>query len=144
MKDTQNTQKKQASSAIHGVGRRKRAVARVWFKKGGKGNIVVNGKDYIQYFDTDVNRNIVRKPFEVTGHYPKENSFDVKVNIKGGGMKGQAEAVRLGISRALLASNESFKPVLRKKSLLTVDSRNKERKKYGQKGARRKFQFVKR
>ena len=143
MKDTQKTQKKQ-SGVIHGVGRRKRAVARVWFKKGGKGSIVVNGKDFIEYFDTDINRNMIKFPFEVTGHYPKEKKIDVSVNVNGGGLKGQAEAVRLGISRALLASDESFKPVLRKNSLLTVDSRIKERKKYGQRGARRKFQFVKR
>ncbi len=149
MKNTQKTQKKQkvdhrANLVGHGVGRRKRATARVWLKKGGKGDVLVNGKDYVQYFDTDMNRNKVKFPFNVTGQCPKENRFEVQVNVAGGGMKGQAEAVRLGISRALLAFDGSLRPVLRKNSLLTVDARNKERKKYGQRGARRKFQFVKR
>ncbi len=133
--------KAQGKPASHGVGRRKKSIARVWLKKGGKGAIVVNGRDHITYFDTNVTRSAVETPFQVTG---KEKIFDVKVNVCGGGMVGQAEAVRLGIARALLAFDDSLKPELRKHSLLTVDSRVKERKKYGQRGARRKFQFVKR
>ncbi|MFH0898983.1 MAG: 30S ribosomal protein S9 [bacterium] len=141
MKNTQKTKKKDTGYGIHGVGRRKKAVARVWLKQGGNGKIEVNGLGHIEYFDTDFNRAIVETPFKVTA---LKKQFDVKVSVGGGGMKGQAEAVRLGISRALLASNDSLRPILRKNSLLTVDARNKERKKYGQKGARRKFQFVKR
>lgn len=132
--------KKQGSSQFHGVGRRKRAVARVWMKTG-KGDITVNGKDYKQYFDTHNSRLKIEQPFKVTGQNSK---FDVSVNIFGGGMRGQADAVKLGISRALLACDETFRKILRQHKLLTVDSRVKERKKYGQKGARAKFQFVKR
>ena len=132
--------KKSAGQNFHGVGRRKRAVARVWMKSG-KGKIAVNGKDYKEYFDTDKSRLKVELPFKVTG---LESKFDINVNIFGGGMAGQADAVKLGISRAILATDESFRKTLRQYSLLTVDSRNKERKKYGQKGARAKFQFVKR
>lgn len=127
-------------NSLHGVGRRKASVARVWLRPG-KGNIEVNGKDYVSYFDTDMSRHKVVMPFKAVG---SEGAFDVKVNVFGGGLKGQAEAVRLGIARALLVTNEAFKSVLRKNGFLTVDSRVKERKKYGQKAARRKFQFVKR
>ena len=123
----------------HGIGRRKAAVARVWMKKG-SGKIIVNGKDYKNYFDTNVSHSKVEQPLKVTG----AKGFDFQININGGGMRGQADATRLGISRALLSSDESLRKTLRKHNLLTVDSRNKERKKYGQKGARAKFQFVKR
>ncbi len=124
----------------HGVGRRKSSVARVWLKPG-KGKIEVNGKDFINYFDTDFSRGKIVFPFKVTN---LEKSFDVTVNVHGGGLKSQSDAVRLGIARAILKANESLKPVLKKSGLLTVDSRIKERKKYGQKAARRRFQFVKR
>lgn len=127
-------------SSIHGVGRRKSSVARVWLKPG-SGKIEVNGKNYEEYFDTSLTRTAVVFPFKVCG---VEKKFDAKVNVNGGGMVGQSGAVRLGISRALLASNETHKATLRQQGLLTVDSRVKERKKYGQKGARGKFQFVKR
>jgi small subunit ribosomal protein S9 len=138
-------QKKQSSGKIvknllHGVGRRKSAVARVWLTKG-DGKIEVNGKDYSEYFDTDLTRRMVKSPIKISG---MEKSFSIKVNVLGGGRVGQAGAVRLGISRALLVCDESLRQQLRKHSFLTVDSRKKERKKYGQKGARRKFQFVKR
>lgn len=128
------------SSNLHGVGRRKSATARVWLKKG-KGEISINGKDYNKYFDTTNNRSKIVFPFKVLG---LEKDFDVQANVCGGGLLGQAEAVRLGISRALLSIDEKNKNLLRKHGLLTVDSRLKERKKYGQKAARRKFQFVKR
>lgn len=124
----------------HGVGRRKSAVARVWLKSG-KGQIVVNGKDYKEYFDTTNSRLKVELPLKVTGLGGK---YDINVNICGGGMRGQADATKLGISRALLDSNEALRKTLRQHDLLTVDARNKERKKYGQRGARAKFQFVKR
>jgi len=128
------------SSNFHGVGRRKRAIARVWMKSG-KGNIIVNGKDYKTYFDTENARLKIELPFLATGI---NNQFDIKVNMCGGGLSAQADAMKLGISRALLSSNEGLRKSLRKNGLLTVDSRVVERKKYGQRGARRKFQFVKR
>ena len=127
-------------SIIHGVGRRKCSVARAWLKPG-KGSILINGKDYTEYFDTDVTKNMILTPFKVVG---KDKNFDVNVNVRGGGMVGQAQAIRLSFARALLSIDESLRLVLRKNGLLTVDARIKERKKYGQKGARAKFQFVKR
>lgn len=133
--------KKLATPFSHGVGRRKRSVARVWLRRGGNGKTMVNGKPADSYFDTDFNRKQVSLPMSLL---PKGITYDVEVNVHGGGTSTQANAVRLGISRALLASDESLKPILRKYRLLTVDSRVKERKKYGQRGARRKFQFVKR
>ena len=137
----ENSQKNNAGVVIHhGVGRRKSAVARVWLRRG-KGAVEVNGKDYQEYFDTDTARTSVVKPLKTTG---LERKFDILINVSGGGMIGQAEAACLGIARAILASDESVRKVLRDADLLTVDSRIKERKKYGQKAARRKFQFVKR
>jgi small subunit ribosomal protein S9 len=124
----------------HGVGRRKSSVARVWLKPG-TGKVVVNGKDYKTYFDTGLTRSAVVFPLKICG---MEKNFDAKIAVVGGGMSGQADAVKLGISRALLASNQTLKSVLRQHGLLTVDARIKERKKYGQKAARRRFQFVKR
>ena len=124
----------------HGIGRRKSSVARVWLRKG-TGAIVVNGEDFKSYFDTDINRMEAATPFRIL---PISGSFDVNVNVCGGGMSSQAGAVKLGIARAFLKTDETLRPVLRSNNLLTVDSRVKERKKYGQKAARRKFQFVKR
>jgi small subunit ribosomal protein S9 len=124
----------------HGVGRRKSSVARVWLKPG-TGKVVVNGKDYKKYFDTGLTRSAAVLPFKVCG---MEKAFDAKIAVVGGGMSGQADAVKLGISRALLAANQALRSVLRQHGLLTVDARIKERKKYGQKAARRRFQFVKR
>ena len=129
-----------ASILSHAVGRRKASVARVWLRQG-KGEILVNGDDYQQYFDTDYARKIVVAPLK---QLDMEKKFDVAVNVVGGGIVGQAGAVRLGIARALLESDQSLRPSLKKLGYLRVDSRKKERKKYGQKGARRKFQFVKR
>jgi len=124
----------------HGVGRRKSAVARVWIKPG-KGAIEINDKKHVEYFGTKELHDIVLLPLRVVG---AERNFDAKVNVVGGGSIGQAGAIKLGIARALLEVNEAYKAELKKHGLLTVDSRLKERKKYGQKGARRKFQFVKR
>jgi small subunit ribosomal protein S9 len=129
-----------SSPATHGVGRRKAAVARVWARPG-KGSIVVNGKEYKSYFDTELSLHKIIFPLKVTG---LASSTDINVNVFGGGLKSQAEAIQLGIARAILAANESIRKVLRQHNLLTVDSRVKERKKYGQKAARRRFQFVKR
>lgn len=124
----------------HGVGRRKTAVARVWLRTG-NGKIVVNGKDFSNYFDTEETRLEASAPFRLL---PFGSSFDVEVNVEGGGLRAQADAVKLGTARALLAQDESIRSQLREFDFLTVDSRRKERKKYGQKAARRKFQFVKR
>jgi small subunit ribosomal protein S9 len=129
-----------ASILSHGVGRRKASVARVWLRQG-KGEILVNGDDYQQYFDTEYARKIVIAPLK---QLEIEKKFDIAVNVVGGGIVGQAGAVRLGIARALLESDASLRAALKKLGYLSVDSRKKERKKYGQKAARRKFQFVKR
>ncbi len=125
----------------HGVGRRKSAVARVWLRRGA-GKVLVNGKEYSTYFDTDIMRAAVITPFNVV---PKAATYyDADVNVQGGGLCAQADAVKLGLSRALFAANEELKPLLRQNGLLTVDARVKERKKYGRRAARRRFQFVKR
>jgi len=124
----------------HGVGRRKQAVARVWVRPG-VGSMKVNERDYAEYFDTEMNRLRATQPFYAVEDVKK---YDVRVTVEGGGGAGQADAVCLGLARALLNINESWRSALRKAGLLTVDSRVKERKKYGQRGARRKFQFVKR
>ena len=128
------------SNDLHGIGRRKASVARVWLKPG-KGKILINDRDYKKYFDTDISRAKVEFPLKLTNLDTKYNAF---VNVCGGGMIGQSSAVSLGISRVLLSVDENLKKILRQNDLLTVDSRVKERKKYGQKGARAKFQFVKR
>lgn len=134
-------QKKSSKAPLaHGVGRRKSAVARIWLRRG-KGNVVVNGKDYKEYFDTEITRLAIEVPFAI---YTKGSLYDVEANVSGGGSTGQADAIKLGIARAFLETNQELRPMLRESGLLTVDSRLKERKKYGQKAARRKFQFVKR
>ncbi len=129
-----------SSSTCHGVGRRKSSVARVWLKRG-DGSILVNGVDYKKYFDTKDNKDNVVFPLRVLS---LDKTFSIDVNVEGGGLVGQSGAVRLGISRALVNYDEKYKAPLKKYKLLTVDARLKERKKYGQKAARRKFQFVKR
>jgi len=124
----------------HGVGRRKSAVARVWLSRG-SGKITVNDKDYGTYFDTEIARLDAATPFRVC---PVGTNYNVKVTVSGGGPYSQAGAVRLGIARALVQLHDDVRTTLRQYGLLTVDPRVKERKKYGQPGARRKFQFVKR
>jgi len=124
----------------HGVGRRKSSVARVWLRRG-TGKMIINGREYKTYFDTEVTRKAATIPFVTI---PNASSYDVEANVTGGGLWSQADAVKLGFARALLQSDESLKPILRQHGLLTVDARLKERKKYGQRGARRRFQFVKR
>ena len=125
---------------FHGVGRRKKSVSRAWLRAG-TGKIDVNGVDYKEYFKTKLNASKIEFPLEKTD---SKNSLDIKINVFGGGRTGQTDAAALSISRALLSMDENLREVLRKSGLLTVDSRVKERKKYGQKGARAKFQFVKR
>jgi len=125
---------------INALGRRKTAVARVYLTVG-SGNIVVNGKDYKQYFPQDVLQIILKQPL-TTINAPE--GYDVKVNVKGGGITGQAEATRMGIARALCEYSADFRPALKKEGFLTRDSRMVERKKYGRAKARRRFQFSKR
>jgi small subunit ribosomal protein S9 len=125
---------------IHKIGRRKTAVARVYLSEG-KGKITVNKRDYADYFPTATLQYKVRQPFTLTD---TDNSFDVRINVFGGGINGQAEAVRLGISRALCEVDEENRGALKPEGLLTRDPRMVERKKYGQKKARKKFQFSKR
>ncbi len=125
---------------INAVGRRKTAVARVYLMKG-EGKITVNGRDYREYFPQMHVQFNLTDPFAVVG---AENIYDLRVNVRGGGFKGQAEAVRMGISRALVKLNEEFKSPLKARKFLTRDSRAVERKKYGRPKARKRFQFSKR
>lgn len=122
------------------VGRRKEAVARVYLSKG-TGNITVNDKEYKKYFPIMYLQNQVELPLKTVDGV---SSYDIVVNVQGGGPKGQAEAIKMGISRALVEVNAEFKPLLKKHSLLTRDSRSVERKKFGKRKARRSFQFSKR
>ena len=128
------------SDRFYGTGRRKSSVARVYITPG-SGKITINKKDIEEYFGLDTLKVIVRQPFEVTG---TEGKFDVQVNVYGGGFTGQAGAIRHGIARALNEASSDYRPALKKAGYLTRDSRMKERKKYGLKGARRAPQFSKR
>lgn len=125
---------------VNTIGRRKSAVARVYVQAG-NGNITVNKRDMAEYFPLEILQYVVNQPFIVTDNMGK---FDVKINLDGGGIKGQAEAARLGIARALCEIDPEFRPVLKKNGFLTRDPREVERQKPGQKGARAKFQFSKR
>ncbi len=129
-----------ASSANLGTGRRKTATARIRISVG-TGKITVNGRAFENYFTVEQHRGAVLQPFIVTATSGK---FDVAVNVSGGGPAGQAGAVRHGIARALLTADANFRPLLKAEGLLTRDSRMRERKKYGQPGARKRFQFSKR
>ena len=125
---------------INTLGRRKTSVARIYMKSG-KGNIEVNGRDAKEYFPTSLLQDTIRRPFNVL---EVDGKYDVKVNVSGGGITGQAEAVSLAIARALVQENAEVKPALKKFGLMTRDPRMVERKKFGQKKARKKFQFSKR
>lgn len=122
------------------IGRRKSSVARIYLKPG-KGQITINNRDIKEYFTTDVLQTIVMQPLTTIS---READYDIQINVKGGGFKGQAEAIRLGISRALVSENEEVKPALKKEGFMTRDPRSVERKKYGRRKARRRFQFSKR
>ena len=124
----------------YGTGRRKTAIARV-FLRPGKGAIVVNSKPVDEFFSRETGRMVVRQPLVLTNHV---GTFDINVNVRGGGESGQAGAVRHGISRALVAYDEALKPALRKAGLVTRDAREVERKKVGLHKARRRKQFSKR
>ena len=138
---TKTPAKEKAQQKIYrGTGRRKSAVASVILKEG-TGQRTVNGRDFKDYFHSDVQNMVANLPFSVLGNSDK---WDVIVNAKGGGIAGQMGAVRLGIARALVEHNAEVKPALRHANLLTRDARVVERKKYGRKKARKRFQFSKR
>lgn len=123
-----------------GTGRRKTSVARVYIREG-KGEIKVNSRAITEYFATDEQVNLAKTPLRITAN---DSKYDILINVKGGGLSGQAGACSHGIARALVQVDEANKPSLKSSGLLTRDSRMVERKKYGQKGARRRFQFSKR
>jgi small subunit ribosomal protein S9 len=125
---------------IHKIGRRKTAVARIYVSEG-KGNITVNKRDYKDYFTTATLQYKIMQALNLTDN---AKSFDIKVNVYGGGVTGQAEAIRLAISRALVELNAENRTILKPEGLLTRDPRMVERKKFGQKKARKKYQFSKR
>ncbi len=131
---------KKATVQYYGTGRRKVSVARVYLRPG-KGNIVVNKRPVEDYFGRETLKMVLRQPLELTDSL---KNFDIFINVHGGGLSGQAGAIRHGISRALLLALEDTRDVLKKAGMLTRDSRKVERKKYGQPGARKKYQFSKR
>ena len=125
---------------VHTIGRRKASVARIYVTKG-KGNIVVNGKDYKEYFPLETLQYKLNQPFKVV---EQEGKFDIKVSVNGGGINGQADAIKLAIAHSLCEIDIENRPLLKAEGLLTRDPRVVERKKPGQKKARKKFQWVKR
>jgi small subunit ribosomal protein S9 len=129
-----------ADTQYYGTGRRKTSTARVYLRPG-TGEIVINRKAFDQYFPNEALRMVIRQPLQLTETAAK---FDILVNVAGGGPAGQAGAVRHGITRALMEFNADLRPTLKQAGLVTRDPRIKERKKYGQKGARKRFQFSKR
>ena len=142
-----STEKKAATAGsgapvAHGIGRRKAAVARVWLRRGGTGKIMVNDMPAHEYFSYDTARRMIKVPALVVP--AAAGRYDVDANVHGGGVHGQADAIKLAISRALVKADETVRPVLKEQGLLRVDARVVERKKFGQKKARRRFQFVKR
>jgi small subunit ribosomal protein S9 len=128
------------SKATYATGRRKHAVARVWLQPG-SGKIAINQRSLEEYFGRETSRMVFRQALELT---ETSGRYDVFVNVSGGGLSGQADAIRHGISRSLIKIDPAFRPALKKAGYLTRDARAKERKKYGQRGARARFQFSKR
>ena len=124
----------------HAVGKRKKSIARIWMKPG-KGIISINNKSIEDYISKESGRELIKQPLEITDTVDK---YDISINVRGGGVLGQAGAIRHGISRALININPEFRLPLKKADLLTRDPRMKERKKYGQPGARARFQYSKR
>ena len=127
-------------STTHAIGRRKTSIARVYVKPG-KGEITINKRELSNYFSTGTLQYKVRQPLSLTDNL---NNFDIVVNVEGGGITGQAEAIRLGLSRALCEINPELRAMLKPEGLMTRDPRMVERKKFGQKKARKRFQFSKR
>ena len=129
-----------AEIQYYGTGRRKSSTARVYLRPGA-GDVRINKKAFEQYFPNETLRMIIRQPLQLT---ETANKFDILINVDGGGPAGQAGAIRHGITRALIEFNADLRPALKHAGLITRDPRAKERKKYGQKGARKRFQFSKR
>jgi small subunit ribosomal protein S9 len=127
-------------NAFYSTGRRKTAIARVWVMPG-SGRILINRRDLDHYFGRATSKMVVRQPLELTETVGR---YDIFVNVNGGGLSGQAAAIRHGVTRSLMKINGAFRPDLKKAGYITRDSRQKERKKYGQRGARARFQFSKR
>ena len=140
MAQTSSTENLDFKDSKYATGRRKKSIAKVWLKKG-SGKIIVNGKDYEQYFKRVNHKSELTKPFEIIN---QSSSYDVRCSVKGGGHSGQVGAMIHGISKALLQFDSTLKPTLKKEKLTTRDSRSVERKKYGHRKARRSFQFSKR
>ena len=140
--DSQITEKsvKKIKSNLYATGKRKNSIARVWLIPNGKGEIKINKKDLNKYFSRSLLNMLVKQPFETINN----NNFNVNVSVKGGGLSGQASAIKLAISRALISYDPKLRIALKKKGLLTRDSRVVERKKYGRRKARKSFQFSKR
>tara|TARA_B100000678_G_C17876420_1_gene369486 strand:+ start:105 stop:539 length:435 start_codon:yes stop_codon:yes gene_type:complete len=131
---------KKSKNNLYATGKRKNSIARVWLIPNGKGEIKINKKDLNKYFSRSLLNMLIKKPFETIDN----NNFNVTVSVKGGGLSGQAGAIKLAISKALVNYDPKFRVALKKKGLLTRDSRIVERKKYGRRKARRSFQFSKR
>lgn len=129
-----------AEKEYYATGKRKTAIARTWLRPG-QGTITVNGRTLEQYFGRETSKMMILQPLELTDTVGK---FDILVNVSGGGLSGQAGAIKHGISRALLEYDPDLRPILKKAGFITRDSRIKERKKYGQKGARARYQYSKR
>lgn len=129
-----------ATQRTYATGRRKEAVARVWLWPG-EGNITINDRPMDDYFGRETSKMVLLQPLELV---EQKGKVDILVNVTGGGLSGQAGAIRHGVTRALCELNPEFRPVLKKAGLLTRDARKVERKKYGQPGARKRFQFSKR
>ena len=128
------------TKSVYATGRRKHAVARVWLQPG-SGKVAINSRSLEDYFGRETSRMVFRQALELT---ETSGQFDVFVNVRGGGLSGQADAIRHGISRSLIKIEPAHRPALKKAGYLTRDARQKERKKYGQRGARARFQFSKR
>ena len=140
MEQASNIENLNFKDSKYATGRRKKSIAKVWLKKG-SGKIIVNGKNYEEYFKRVNHKSELTKPFEIIN---QTTSYDVKCSVKGGGHSGQVGAMIHGISKALLQFDSTLKPTLKKEKLTTRDSRAVERKKYGHRKARRSFQFSKR
>ncbi len=130
----------ESGNIFYATGKRKGSVAKVWLTPG-NGNIVVNGKDVSDYFELNLAKDLLTSPLVLT---QKNDAFDIKATVMGGGKSGQAGAIRLGVSKALVLQDPDVRSILKSAGFLTRDSRQKERKKYGKKGARASFQFSKR
>jgi small subunit ribosomal protein S9 len=140
LRDLPKKRREDVAEPIYATGKRKTSIARVWMETG-EGKFTINERTLKDYFGRETSEMVILQPFDITGTL---NQFDVTVNVHGGGMVGQTEAIRHGISKALLLYNQEFKDSLKKAGFLTRDSRVKERKKYGRRGARRRPQFSKR